>query len=299
VLSPVEVEALYPIEKVEVYKNGLVVKRKAIRKQNRVYTPRKGIYEMSKKSKLRLTHIVTNSPIKFVSMITLTWGDFMPPVNGKELKRQLNILLKRFRKRFKNPQYVWFLEFQKKGKPHLHILTTVGPSDFDREWLASNWATLTTKDAWLRLETGKVKDYTITKPLSVEVLLDEWEKSKRFNSHQKVWEMFYKEDGATRYCLKYATKSEQKLVPPQFENVGRFWGVSELVHPEPIGELILNETMDRKGLDKVMEQHRVGALPLLPRYIFEQDALEYFTSRGLKLTEIFGEGQNKFIDKVE
>lgn len=298
-LNPVEVEALYPLDKVLLYKNGMVIQRKARFKYPKKYSPRKGIYEMSKKSRLLLTHIVTNSPIRFKSMFTLTYGDFMPPVNGKELKRQFNIFLKAYRKRFKTPEYVWFLEFQKTGKPHLHVITTVNPSDRDRVWLGAQWAKISVKDAWKRLEDNKIKDYEIKKGLDVAILLDEWDKAKKVHSHKKAWELFYKEDGATRYCLKYATKAEQKLVPSQFNNVGRFWGTSENVHPQALAELNIGETMSDEGFREIFRGERVESYPLLPRYIFQRDAIAYYSEKGLKLTEIFDKSVTGFIDKVE
>lgn len=298
-LTPVEVEQMYPIDRVEVFQNGLVIHRKARVNYPRKFSPRKGIYEMSKKSKLRLTHIVTNSPLKFKSMMTLTWGDFMPPVNGKELKRQMNIFLNRLRKHYKNIEYLWFLEFTTKGRPHFHVLLTSSPSTTDNFWLGKTWSEITTKDAWLRLSQGKVKDYKIEKDLPVTLVLDEWEKSRKVHSHKKAWQDFYKPDGAFRYCLKYATKSEQKLVPVEFADVGRFWGTSKNVAPKPIAETLLGETMSRDGLNKVLEDTRIAQLPLIPKYIFQKDALEYFSQRGLKLTEIFSDNPSVFIDKME
>lgn len=298
-LSAVEVEALYPVDRIEVYQNGLVVHRKEKYPHKREYHPRKGIYEMSKKSKLNLTHIVNNSPVKFRSMMTLTWGDFLPPVNGKEMKRMMNIFLNRLRKRLKTCEYLWFLEFTTKGRPHFHILLTHSPSDADRVWLGATWSSLTTKEAWLRLSEGKVKDYQITKPLSVEVVLNEWEKARKVHSHKKAWEDFYKPDGAFRYVLKYATKSVQKLVPVQFANVGRFWGVSSGVQPKPIGEALMGETISPERLKGLFKGHRIEALPLIPKFVFQKDALEYFSQKGLVLTEIFGENGERIIDKVE
>jgi hypothetical protein len=32
--------------------------------------------------------------------------------------------------------------------------------------------------------------------------------------------------GTISYASKYAAKAEQKIVPPEYENVGRFWGIS-------------------------------------------------------------------------
>ena len=48
----------------------------------------------------------------------------------------------------------------------------------------------------------------------------------KFNSHEKFWEPINEEDGAKKYVTKYATKTEQKTVPPNFKMVGRFWGCS-------------------------------------------------------------------------
>lgn len=298
-LTPKEVEELYPLDNILVFKNGLMVSRREKYPYKREYQKRKGIYEMSKKSKLRLSHIINNSEIKFVSMLTLTWGDFMPPVNGSELKRQLNIFLKKFRQHYKTPEYLWFLEFQAKGKPHIHLLTTIEPGLNDLKWFAPLWSKITTKDAWLRLEQDKVKDYKIVKPLSVEVLLDEYEKSMRFNSHPKVWEKFRKKDGAFRYVLKYATKSEQKLVPVQYSNVGRFWGVSDNVLPFPIGAVVLGQEMSEAEVREMLSAHRTGQLPLIPRYIFQKDAVEYFSQYGLTMSEILGENREEFVNRIE
>lgn len=297
-LTPVEVEELYPLDNILVFKNGLMVSRRERYPIKRKYSPRKGIYEMSKKSKLRLSHIINNSEVKFVSMLTLTWGDFMPPVNGKELKRQLNIFLKKFRQHYKTPEYLWFLEFQRKGKPHIHLLTTIEPTPQDIKWFAPIWANITTKDAWLRLTEGKVQDYKVTKELDVSTLLDEYEKSIKFNSHPKVWEKFRKKDGAFRYVLKYATKSEQKLVPVEYANVGRFWGVSENVLPFPIGAVILGQEMSEAEVREMMSAHRTGQLPLIPRYIFQKNAVEFFSQHGLTMTEILAENKEKFVNNL-
>jgi len=298
-LNPVEVEALYPIDRIEVFTNGLIVHRRERFPTKRKYNERKGIYEMSKKSRLKLTHIVMNCPIKFNSMLTLTYGDFLPPANGKELKRQLNIFLNRFRKRYKAAEYLWFMEFTKKGRPHIHLITTVHPNDFDRKWLGGQWSKITTKDAWLRIADGKIPGLEVVAKIEVGVILDEWEKSKKVHSHPKAWQDFYKPDGAARYCLKYATKAEQKLVPVAFGDVGRFWGISKLCKAEPIAEMIVGETMTEAQTKAIFEDTRIAKLPLIPHFVFQKDALEYFTQRGLILTEVFNNQIETFVNRVE
>lgn len=298
-LTPVEVEELYPLDNLLVFKNGLIVSRKEKYPYPRSFNARRGIYEMSKKSKLKLSHIVNNSEVRFTSMLTLTWGDFLPPVNGRELKRQLHVYLKAFRKRYKTPEYLWFLEFQRSGKPHIHILTTIEPAKNDLIWHSDKWARISVKDAWARLNSITDQDYKIIHPIDVGVMLDEEEKSRAFNGHLKVWEKFRKRDGAFHYVLKYATKSVQKLVPVNYSNVGRFWGCSENVLPYPIGAIVLGQEMSEAEVREMISATRAGQLPLIPRYIFQKNAVEFLSKHGLNMTEILGENQKTFVNNLE
>lgn len=289
-LTAEQVDSLYGIKKIIFYRNGLVVERGQRFPMKRFQpVPRKGVYEMSKKSKLLLTHIVANSEIKFSSMFTLTYGDFFIPYDGKELKRQTNVFLTSFRKRF-DCEYVWFLEFTKRGRPHLHVITTVLPNEWDKVWLAEKWAKISVTDYHARLLNKNTPEtHQIEKPIDQWVVKDEANKVKKVHSHKKCWEAIYKVDGAQRYCLKYASKEEQKLLPIGFENVGRFWGTSRLVKPVPLATLLINETMTEEQVRAVIAETFVGQFELIPKYIFQNDAVKFFTSRGLRLTEIIEE----------
>jgi len=288
-LTPQEVDALYGIIKVTVYKNGLVIERKARYPMPKSTPPlKRGIFEMTKKSKLRLTHIITNCDVKFVSLFTLTYGDYISPIDGRELKRQVNVFLNHFRRRFTTHEYVWFLEFTKRQKPHVHVLTTVAPNQFDRIWLGEAWSKISVYDAIRRLTEGGCEGLRVVHPINMFDVLDECNKVWAVHKHIKCWEKVRKSDGAMRYALKYATKAEQKLVPPQFGNVGRFWGLSRGVNAEPIAEVLIGETMSEEQIKAILGEINGYQFPLIPRYIFQQDALEFFQSRGLKLTEIFG-----------
>lgn len=46
----------------------------------------------------------------------------------------------------------------------------------------------------------------------------------RVHSHVLAWCGLQKKDGAARYVTKYATKAEQKRIPEDYKNMGRFWG---------------------------------------------------------------------------
>lgn len=289
-LKPDEVDALYGIKELIFYKNGLVVKRASRFPINHFQpVPRRGVNEMSKKSKLRLTHIVANCEIKFVSMFTLTYGDFFIPYNGRELKRQTNVFLTSLRKRF-DCRYIWFLEFTKKQRPHLHVISTIAPNAWDRIWLADRWAKITVEDYYQRIVNCIGDDCPeLKQPIDYWIAKDEQAKVRKVHVHKKCWESIYKENGATRYCLKYAAKAEQKLVPPSFQNIGRFWGTSRDVTPKPLAKLEIGETMTEERVREIINQTFVGQFPLIPKYIFQDDAIEFFTSRGMKLTEIIGE----------
>lgn len=286
-LTAEQVDSLYGIKKITFYKNGLVVERgQRFPMKHFQPTPRKGVYEMSKKSKLLLTHIVANSEIKFSSMFTLTYGDFFIPYDGRELKRQCNVFLTSFRKRF-DCEYVWFLEFTKKGRPHLHVINTVMPNFWDREWLGQRWTRISVVDYHARLlNRNAPEEHRLLVPIDPWVIQTEAQKVNKVHTHKKCWENIYKADGAQRYCLKYASKEEQKLLPIGFENVGRFWGTSRLVKPIPLATLLINETMTEEQVRAVIAETFVGQFELIPKYIFQRDAIEFFTSRGLRLTEI-------------
>lgn len=286
-LQPDQIDALYGIKEIIVYANGLEVKRSARYPMARSQPiARKGVFDMSKKSKLRLTHIVANSQVKFNSMFTCTYGDFFIAHDGKELKRQCNLLLTNFRKRFDN-EYIWFLEFTTKQKrPHLHVITTVIPNEWDRSWLGQRWSAISVRGYYKRLTGGYYPDVILKHPIDEWTVATEALKVKHVHEHKENWQPIRKEDGAVRYCLKYAAKEEQKLVPPSFHKVGRFWGTSQGVTPKPIGKLLIGETMTEAAVREVLADTFVGNFPLIPKFVFQQNALEFFTSRGLKLTEL-------------
>lgn len=288
-LTPQEIDALYGIHRVIVFKNGLVIERRARYPMPKPIPPlKKGIFEMTKKSKLRLTHIITNCDVKFVSIFALTYGDYICPINGRELKRQVNVFLNHFRRRFGTGEYVWFMEFTKRQKPHIHILTTISPNQFDRIWLGEAWSKVSVYDAVKRILENQCDGLRVVHPINMFDVIDECNKVWSVHKHIKNWEKVRKSDGAMRYALKYATKAEQKLVPSQFGNVGRFWGLSRGVDAKPIAELLIGETMSEEQIKAILGEINGYKFPLIPKYIFQKDALEFFQSRGLKLTEIFG-----------
>lgn len=139
----------------------------------------------SGKSKTRLRRFLQNTTHQYGVMITLTYGAEYPS-SGRVAKSHL----KRFRQLLINHQMVpesicWFLEFQNRGAPHFHLLTT--------EFI----------------------------PYQAVAWLWHWSSGAPWQSSTNVKKM----TKPVRYAIKYARKATQKDVPEQFQDVGRFWGI--------------------------------------------------------------------------
>jgi hypothetical protein len=161
----------------------------------------------SRKSRIRLAFVAANTPIDFVTFTTLTYPAEYP-TDGRVVKEHLDTFLQWQRKDQACPAYLWFLEFQRRGAPHIHILTNK-PVHYTRKLyaqlrfrVASNWYTIVGSEDYRHRVAGT----------SVERVR--------------------KRDGGIRYALKYAFKMRQKKPPPEMLKVGRFWGCSRDVMPE-------------------------------------------------------------------
>jgi len=132
-------------------------------------------------------------------MLTLTYPGFYPS-NGKQVKEHLRRFLQEVRREYirrhsddGGHSSFWFLEFQARGAPHFHIFTTWSP---EKEWVSRRWYEIVNSEDVRHLHAGT----------RVEIL-----------SRGRA--------GTIKYALKYAVKQEQKAVPEEYENVGRFWGI--------------------------------------------------------------------------
>ncbi len=74
----------------------------------------------SKKSLLRLMFLMQATRLEFASMLTLTYPRFYP-LDGLIVKRDVAAIAQTLRRA--DIEYLWFLEFQKRGAPHVHVLT--------------------------------------------------------------------------------------------------------------------------------------------------------------------------------
>jgi hypothetical protein len=138
----------------------------------------------------RLKSFIENFRQDFTVFGTLTYPAVYPR-DGKTVKNDWRAFVERLRRTgwLETGSIVWVIEFQKRGAPHFHFIAT----DWIRkDWVATAWAQVTSGDhrSCSRIEAIKVPE------------------------------------AAGNYMAKYLLKSDQKLVPEEFEGIGRMWGCS-------------------------------------------------------------------------
>lgn len=189
----------------QVYRNDVKIKRPTLQGDTSTKGKRGQIFEFSASSMNRLLFICRNSGHLVQSQFCCTFHNSWP-LDGKALKQMLEGFIKRLKRKFgRGIHYLWVLEFQDRGAPHIHFFSDILPTRHNRWFLA---------DAWLDAsdQTGDSK-------------------CRRFHRNPKnffTWEM---KSGA--YLAKeYIGKVEQKDVPASFKNVGRFWAASHNMTPD-------------------------------------------------------------------
>lgn len=198
-----------PVKGVEVYKSDMVVVRHTQPKGEIKPVKRGGIKEFSAQSRRRLAFVASNTSVEFMSMVTLTYPSEYPG-DGWMVKDDLRMFMNAMDLKLGKFEYLWFMEFQKRGAPHIHILTDINlfhvkQWEHMRQWIAERWFNV--------VNSGD-------------------DRHKRAGTR---FEKLRSSDGGSRYAVKYAKKMRQKDVPPSFRNVGRFYGYSQGVKPKIVG----------------------------------------------------------------
>ena len=157
------------------------------------------IRELSRQSRSRLLYKARNMP-GLACMVTHTYPheDYAATATGGDFMRDGKAVKEHFRKLRQLYTYrgfygFWFLEFQKRGAPHMHICLSGVPQDQER-----------IKKTWYKM-VGSTCEYHEEMGVDFQVLREK--------------------HAAGAYAAKYSTKDEQKTVPERYEKVGRFWGV--------------------------------------------------------------------------
>lgn len=163
---------------------------------------RSGIANFSLGSAKRMRKYLRSCVAEYKTMLTLTYPQNFT-TDGKESKEHLRRFVQELKRKVARDNFgvipegyscFWFLEFQERGAPHYHLLLTTA---VDKKWVAETWF--------------RIVDSGDRKHLSAGTRA-EWLRAGR--------------RGTMAYAIKYANKNSQKVVPENFKNVGRFWGVS-------------------------------------------------------------------------
>lgn len=243
---------MYPVTQGIAYGNGCFEIIRTAKAKLKYIRPQRGKIKMqSKKSLLRLMFLMQSTQLEFASMLTLTYPRFYP-LDGLIVKQDVAAIVQRLRR--SKIEYLWFLEFQKRGAPHIHILTdqrAITPRmrvDYGLYWTAR----IALSDWFNKLCPADAYD-------------EEVMKMAKFNTHFKVWQFIRSRDGARNYVTKYASKERQKQVPPRYHNIGRFWGSTRALRPPGITFDLTEEDIERYLVD---QGHPAASYDLVPRYIW-------------------------------
>ena len=198
-----------PVCSMEVYRRGVRLVR-VVSGMPFHGVKRRGIYLFSAKSKRNLKWIAANADPPLITTFAATYHQRL--VTGREFKRDQKAFLDAYRREWGNPGYLWLLEFQIRNYPHGHYYI---PLSFDtpglREWVGDTW-------------------HRIAEPDSIEHLWWHRDRMDEYGNYNvRKWDM-----GAGNYLCGYLDKEHQKRVPEGFTGVGRFWGGSRNLVPEPI-----------------------------------------------------------------
>lgn len=251
-LTSEEIRERFPIVGLEFYPQGIKIKRKSNLSKKAPRGRKMHIEKLSQSSLSKLAFLGQNTPLKLKSMLTLSYGKIYPS-DGYMVKASLNRFLTWLRGRYEKLGYIWFLEFQKRGVPHVHVLLDVPVCEEDRKVVASRWL----KSALDHCLTQR--DYQAWEVADAAL------KMFKVHKHGKTWEAIRSDNGARGYIAKYATKTHQKEVPKAFGSVGRFWGNSQNAKPKPLSTQPATEQGVRLYLEAIGSKAK--NLPILPKHI--------------------------------
>ena len=186
------------------------------------------VTEFSARSRGRLLFAAFNASVDWIAFAVLTYPSEFPS-DGRKVKDHIYLLCKWVTRSF-DGKVLWGLEFQERGAPHINLLCDV---PIPKDLLSQRWFEIVGSGDERHLRAGT---------------RIEWCRS----SGEAAGYM------AAAYSAK---KSAQKTVPPGFEHVGRFWGVSRgLV--VPVQEQVY--TID-EGLTKIRALRKFTEKQIKPR----------------------------------
>ncbi len=267
-MDKVTFSKVYPIVAVRDHGNGVFIVKRECTLQGDYQTENgrkdRKIKMLTPKALSNLVATIQATEIKFLTMLTLTYPKIYPR-NGQTVKQDLNAILAMLRSRGQF-DYLWFLEFQKRGAPHIHILTShQGISPSMRIAVANSWVSRIIKSEWFQNEA--IMQSIECETCEYDIIQTHLKAAFAVALHRDTWQLVREKDGAKRYVTKYATKPEQKIVPKNYRDVGRFWGCSKNVS---LGEGREIKT-DESKLQEFLEQtgHKAAEFDVIPKYLWD------------------------------
>lgn len=266
-LDPETAKKVFPVSAVINHGNGVFrVERDCKIQDIRIDTNgRKGrkIKMLTRKSLALLTATIQATDIELKTMLTLTYPEIYPR-NGAEVKQGLGRILANLRNKGAF-EYVWFLEFQVRGAPHVHLLTDHnGISPKMRVDMAYWWVGHIKDSDWFQdqaiMESIKCGDCEYKK------LASHLRKAFNVACHPHTWQWVREREGAKRYITAYAAKPEQKEVPKNYRDVGRFWGCSRGIKLGK-GKIIKTTEVELKEFLS-QQDHPAAKFDMIPKYLW-------------------------------
>ena len=130
------------------------------------------------------------------------------PVDGRRVKENLHALTMWLNRR--GIGYFWIIEFQERGAPHFHgFLTRPRIDDQGNVLITSYVGRDELAAAWNRIISADRPEY-----------LDDPDHLK----HGAYLEVIQSQGKMASYFTEYMKKLEQKIVPANYRDVGRYWG---------------------------------------------------------------------------
>jgi hypothetical protein len=214
---------------------------------------KKEIIEFSAGSRKKLAFYASNAAVSWKSMVTLTYARNYPTC-GIVCKHNLNSFLTYTRKLLPGVRYLWFLEFQKRGAPHFHILLSENYDKKISEKLAKSWVNISTRE-----DDKGDENY-----MKFIVWFNSGKRKVSGCDGCQFWQSAKSPAGLSHYAVKYATKMGQKTVPQNYANVGRFWGCSRNLI-EYVDVLTFGEFAKQPNVRNVFPNKPLKGIP---KYIF-------------------------------
>lgn len=122
----------------QIRKKKSKIKRPPMRKKGDI----KGLSKDSRRRLIKKVNKVDYKNREMPYWVTLTYPQRFP-TDSQEYKADLDAFLKRLKRKFGEVEYIWRLEFQKRGAPHYHLILFLpdweGKIQYLRKWISRNW----------------------------------------------------------------------------------------------------------------------------------------------------------------